>query len=71
MPDPPRLPEGLGLGEEELIELLIDRLVDYKAHVFVEDPAAVPRGSPNCSRMESYAVPHGIDQALLADSARR
>ena len=57
------------LGEEELIELLTDRLLDYKANVFVEDAAAVPqRLAALLEGTGRYAVPHGLDQALFAEA---
>ena len=44
--DAPAVPEvprdyrrSSGLGGEELIELLTDRLLDYKANVFIEEAA--------------------------------
>ena len=57
------------LGEEELIELLTDRLLDYKANVFVEDAAAVPqRLAALLEGTGRYAVPHGLDQTLFAEA---
>ena len=57
------------LGEEELIELLTDRLLDYKANVFVEDAAAVPgRLAALLEGTGRYAVPHGLDQSLFAEA---
>ncbi|SDL33015.1 LUD domain-containing protein [Arthrobacter sp. ok362] len=57
------------LGEEELIELLTDRLLDYKANVFVEDATAVPpRLAALLEGAGRYAVPHGLDQALFAEA---
>jgi L-lactate dehydrogenase complex protein LldG len=57
------------LGEEELIELLTDRLLDYKANVFVEDAAAVPlRLAALLEGTGRYAVPHGLDRALFAEA---
>lgn len=58
-----------GLGEEALIELLTDRLLDYKANVFVEDAAAVPRRlAALLEGTGRYAVPHGLDQSLFAEA---
>lgn len=58
-----------GLGEQELIELLTDRLLDYKANVFVEDAAAVPRRLATLLEGTGrYAVPHGLDQSLFAEA---
>jgi L-lactate dehydrogenase complex protein LldG len=60
------------LGEEELIELLTDRLLDYKANVFVEDAAAVPqRLAALLEGTGRYAVPHGLDQTLFAEADAR
>ena len=58
-----------GLGEEELIELLTDRLLDYKANVSVEEAAAVPqRLAVLLEGTGRYAVPHGLDRALFAEA---
>lgn len=60
------------LGEEELIELLTDRLLDYKANVFVEDAPAVPgRLAALLEGTGRYAVPHGLDQALFMEADAR
>ena len=57
------------LGEDALIELLTDRLLDYKANVFVEEAAAVPRRlAALLEGTGRYAVPHGLDEALLAEA---
>lgn len=65
------------MPEAELIELLVDRLEDYKAHVDVVESAEL--SATIAGRLKdatSYVVPHGIDEAwlsdgLLADDARR
>ncbi len=60
------------LGEEELIELLTDRLLDYKANVCVEEAAAVPqRLAALLEGTGRYAVPHGLDQELFAEADAR
>ena len=57
------------LGEDALIELLTDRLLDYKANVFVEEAAAVPQRLAALLEVTGrYAVPHGLDQALFAEA---
>jgi L-lactate dehydrogenase complex protein LldG len=57
------------LSEEELIELLTDRLVDYKANVFVEDRAGVPaRLAALLEGAGSYAAPHGLPEALFVEA---
>ncbi|AXJ09880.1 LUD domain-containing protein [Arthrobacter sp. PM3] len=57
------------LGEEELIELLTDRLLDYKANVVVEQASAVPRRlAALLEGTGRYAVPHGLDQSLFAEA---
>jgi L-lactate dehydrogenase complex protein LldG len=61
-----------GLGGEGLIELLTDRLVDYKANVFVEDAAAVPqRLAALLDGAGSYAAPHGLAESLFAEADAR
>jgi L-lactate dehydrogenase complex protein LldG len=69
-PAVPDVPRGYRrtseLGDDALIELLTDRLVDYKANVFVEDAAAVPqRLAALLEGAGSYAVPHGLAESLL------
>ncbi|HEV7167559.1 MAG TPA: lactate utilization protein C [Micrococcaceae bacterium] len=55
------------LGEDALIELLTDRLVDYKANVFVEPAAGVPqRLADMLAGTGRYAVPHGLEPSLFA-----
>ena len=57
------------LGEDALIELLTDRLLDYKANVFVEEAAGVPRRlAALLEGTGRYAVPHGLDEALFAEA---
>lgn len=57
------------LGEDALIELLTDRLVDYKANVFVEDAVAVPqRLAALLEGTDRYAVPHGLAESLFAEA---
>ena len=52
-----------GLAEDELIELLRDRLIDYKAGVSVVDEAGVPaRVAELLSGTSSYVVPEGFDE---------
>jgi L-lactate dehydrogenase complex protein LldG len=75
-PAVPEVPRGYrrasGLGEEQLVELLTDRLVDYKANVFVEEAAAVPqRLAALLEGTGSYAVPHGLEESLFAAADTR
>lgn len=61
--------EESGMSAEERIEMLVDRLVDYKAGVTVVDAAGVaPRIAELLSDAASYVVPAGIDAAWLADA---
>lgn len=63
-----------GLGKEALIEMLVDRLVDYKAEVSVVDAAEVPeRIAALLADARSYVVPAGFDAGWLAgvDGGRR
>ncbi|SFT76578.1 LUD domain-containing protein [Arthrobacter sp. ov118] len=77
--DTPAVPEvprdyrrASGLGEEQLIELLTDRLVDYKANVFVEEAAAVPqRLAALLEGTGNYAVPHGLAETVFAEADAR
>ncbi|MCP9001946.1 LutC/YkgG family protein [Pseudarthrobacter sp. YS3] len=66
------------LDEEALIELLVDRLIDYKAQVSVVDNAEVPaRIAELLADAGSYVVPTGLDAGWLTglelehDSRRR
>lgn len=77
-PVAPPVPRGYraasGLGEEALIEMLVDRLVDYKAEVSVVDAAEVPeRIAALLADARSYVVPGGFDAGWLAgvDGGRR
>ncbi|MFF2030605.1 lactate utilization protein C [Arthrobacter sp. NPDC058192] len=77
--DAPAVPEvprdyrrASDLGQDELIELLTDRLVDYKANVFVEEAAAVPqRLAVLLEGARSYAAPHGLAASLFAEADAR
>ena len=56
-----------GMHEEELIELLSDRLIDYKAGVSVVDDAGVPgRVAELLAGASSYVVPTGLDERWTA-----
>lgn len=62
------------LDEEALIHLLSDRLVDYKARVFVVAAAGVPaRITELLAEARSYVVPEGLDDGWTtsADGRRR
>jgi L-lactate dehydrogenase complex protein LldG len=70
-PAAPRIPReyraSSDLDEAALIELLEDRLIDYKAQVSVVDAAAVPaRIAELLADAHSYVVPAGIDAGWLA-----
>ncbi|NMR30651.1 LUD domain-containing protein [Crystallibacter degradans] len=70
-PQVPQVPRGYratsGLDEKALIELLVDRLVDYKAQVAVVDAAEVPtRIAALLVGAQSYVVPAGLDSGWLA-----
>ncbi|WJH25378.1 LutC/YkgG family protein [Pseudarthrobacter defluvii] len=76
-PEAPQIPREYrsesGMETEELIELLVDRLVDYKAQVAVVAEAEVP--ATIASLLEgarSYVVPEGLDGGWLEgmDDAR-
>ncbi|MGO2051311.1 LutC/YkgG family protein [Glutamicibacter sp. 287] len=56
------------MSEEELIEMLVDRLVDYKAGVEVIDNAQIPEFvAAKLKDANSVVFPHGLDQQWLAD----
>jgi L-lactate dehydrogenase complex protein LldG len=58
------------MPEAELIELLVDRLEDYKAHVDVVESAELSATiAEQLKDATSYVVPHGINEAWLADAA--
>ncbi|UUL76197.1 lactate utilization protein C [Pseudarthrobacter sp. Fe7] len=70
-PKAPQIPREYravsGMGADELIELLVDRLVDYKAQVAVVPAAEVP--ATIASLLEgarTYVVPEGLDAGWLA-----
>ena len=70
-PEAPQIPREYrsesGMETEELIELLVDRLVDYKAQVAVVAEGEVP--ATVASLLEgarSYVVPDGLDGGWLA-----
>lgn len=55
------------MGEAELIELLVDRLVDYKAGVDVIDAAQIPDFvAAKLAGASSVVYPHGLDTAWLS-----
>ncbi|MBG6085096.1 LutC/YkgG family protein [Zhihengliuella flava] len=56
------------LGPDELMDLLTDRLIDYKARVDVVPSAEVPATvAARLSAAASCVVPDGLDDAWLAD----
>lgn len=62
------------MAEAELIELLVDRLEDYKAHVDVVDATGLPATiAERLKDATSYVIPHGIDETWVdaADTRRR
>ncbi|MBP3043765.1 LUD domain-containing protein [Arthrobacter jiangjiafuii] len=72
-PPVPHIPrhyrEHSGLDREERIQLLVDRLVDYKAGVTVVDEAGLaPRIAELLAGAHSYVVPEGLDGGWLADA---
>ncbi|TDU26051.1 LUD domain-containing protein [Arthrobacter sp. JUb115] len=55
------------MGEAELIELLVDRLVDYKAGVDVIDAAQIPEYvAAKLAGASSVVYPHGLDTGWLS-----
>ncbi|WP_026556494.1 LutC/YkgG family protein [Arthrobacter sp. 35W] len=55
------------LDRAALVEQLVDRLVDYKANVFVVAAADAPAQLATLlAGVSSYVVPHGLDEGLLA-----
>lgn len=70
-PEIPQIPRAYratsGLNEEALLELLVDRLIDYKAQVTVIDAAEIPvRIAGLLASARSYVVPAGLDPDWLA-----
>ena len=58
-----------GMSETERIDLLVDRLVDYKAGVRVVGEEEIPGAVAELlSTARSYVVPDGLDAAWLADA---
>lgn len=81
-PEVPVIPRGYRtssqLDEAELIDLLVDRLIDYKARVSIVDTADVPaKIAEVLAGAGSYVVPAGLDAGWLTgpklehDSRRR
>ncbi|MEV8133564.1 lactate utilization protein C [Pseudarthrobacter oxydans] len=81
-PEVPVIPRGYRassqLDEAVLIELLVDRLIDYKARVSIVDTADVPaKIAELLAGAASYVVPAGLDAGWLTggeleqDSRRR
>ena len=55
------------MGEAELIELLVARLVDYKAGVDVIDAAQIPEFvAAKLAGASSVVYPHGLDTSWLS-----
>ncbi|MBT1002245.1 LUD domain-containing protein [Paenarthrobacter sp. DKR-5] len=70
-PEAPEIPRGYrqdsGLGEDELVELLVDRLIDYKAQVVVVPEAELPATLAGLlAGASSVVVPEGLDGGWLA-----
>ena len=70
-PEAPQIPReyraASGMGTDGLIELLVDRLVDYKAQVAVVPESDVPaRIASLLEGAKTYVVPEGLDAAWLA-----
>ncbi|MDM7990643.1 lactate utilization protein C [Arthrobacter sp. zg-Y877] len=70
-PEAPEIPRKYrhtsGMSEDELIELLSDRLLDYKAGVSVVDEASLPtRVAELLAGEKSYVVPAGLDERWTA-----
>ncbi|MDP9888258.1 LutC/YkgG family protein [Pseudarthrobacter enclensis] len=70
-PEAPQIPReyraASGMGTDELIELLVDRLVDYKAQVAVVQESDVPaRIASLLEGAKTYVVPEGLDAGWLA-----
>ncbi|MEW1805526.1 lactate utilization protein C [Pseudarthrobacter sp. NPDC080039] len=73
-PEAPQIPReyraASGMGTDELIELLVDRLVDYKAQVAVVQERDVPaRIASLLEGAKTYVVPEGLDAGWLAGRA--
>ncbi|WP_313811403.1 LUD domain-containing protein [Glutamicibacter sp.] len=70
-PQAPEVPRGYRtssqLDEAALIELLVDRLVDYKAGVDVIDEAQIPQSvAAKLEQASSVVYPHGLNQQWLS-----
>lgn len=70
-PEAPQIPReyrsASGMRTEELIELLVDRLVDYKAQVaVVAEPDVAVTIASLLEGARSYVVPEGLDGGWLA-----
>lgn len=72
--DGPRVPEiprayrrRSELARESVVEMLVDRLVDYKAAVFQESLETLPQRLAQLLGRERTAVPDGLDPAWLPE----
>ncbi len=70
-PEAPQIPReyraSSGLDQEARIQLLVDRLIDYKAQVCVVEASGVPaRIAELLGTSRSYVVPEGLDAGWLA-----
>ena len=69
-PQAPKVPRGYRhtseLSREEIVDMLEDRLVDYKANVFRETAQTVAdRIATQLGASARYVIPEGLDTALL------
>ena len=69
-PQAPEVPRGYRhtseLSREEIVDMLEDRLVDYKANVFRETAQTVAdRIATQLGASARYVIPEGLDTALL------
>ena len=72
-PEAPEIPRTYrgdsGMDADQRLDMLVDRLVDYKAGVTVVDEAGLaPRIAELLLDAASYVVPAGLDDAWLADA---
>ena len=61
------------LTEEQTIDMLVDRLIDYKANVFFANPENISEViAERLGEKSTYVVPEGLDKKWLpADTAER
>ena len=74
-PSAPQIPRGYRrsseLSREQIVDMLEDRLIDYKAAVHREDLSSLPGRLAELLGDGAVLVPDGLDESWLPESLRR